>query len=180
MTMSPGLRKFALATHLTLSVGWIGAVAAYIALDVATVVSQDTQMLRAAYVAMESIARYVIVPLAFASLLTGLVMSVGTKWGLFRHYWVLISLILTTIATLVLLLETQVIGALAAIAADPTTSSGDLRALPSTLVHSIGGTLVLLVVLVLNIYKPQGMTRFGWRKQQEGRTLREQHTALVP
>jgi hypothetical protein len=175
--MSPGLRKFALAAHLTLSVGWIGAVAAYMALDVAAATSQDAQTLRAAYLAMESIVRYVIVPLAFASLLTGLVMSLGTRWGLFRHYWVLISLLLTVIATAVLLVETQTIGHFAAIAADPATSSDDLRALGGTLVHSVGGTVVLLVILVLNTYKPQGMTRYGWQKQQEERTQREQ---LVP
>jgi hypothetical protein len=172
--MSPGLRKFALALHLTVSVGWIGAVAAYIALDVAAATSRDEPTLRAAYLAMESIARYVIVPLAFASLLTGLVMSLGTKWGLFRHYWVLISLLLTVIATAVLVVETQVISSFADMAADPTTSSEHLRALGGTLVHSVGGTVVLLVILVLNTYKPQGMTQYGWRKQQKERTQREQ------
>ena len=170
MTMTPRLRKFALAAHIALAVGWIGAVAGYIALDVAAATSQDAQTLRAAYLAMELIAWYVIVPLALASLLTGLVMSLGTKWGLFRHYWVLISLLLTIIATVVLLVETQTISYFADIAADPTTSSDDLRALGSTLVHSVGGTVVLLVILVLNVYKPRGMTRYGWRKQQEERT----------
>jgi uncharacterized membrane protein len=179
MTMSTGLRKLALAVHLTLSVGWIGAVAAYIALDVAAATSQDAERLRAAYLAMESIVGYVIVPLALASLLTGLVMSLGTKWGLFRHYWVLISFLLTLVATIILLVETRVISSLAEMAADPTTSSEDLRAMPSTLVHSVGGTVVLLVILVLNVYKPQGMTRYGWRKQQE-RDQREQLATLVP
>jgi len=181
MTMPPRLRKFALAAHLTVSVGWIGAVAAYMALDVAVATSQDTQTLRAAYLGMEVIARSVIVPLAFASVLTGLVMSLGTKWGLFRYYWVLISLLLTIVATVVLLVETQTISYFAAKAADPTTSSGDLRALGSTLVHSVGGTVVLLVILVLNLYKPHGMTRYGWRKQYEQRRKqRDQRTALVP
>jgi uncharacterized membrane protein len=165
MIMTPRLRKFVLAVHITLAVGWIGAVAGYIALDVAAATSQDAQTLRAAYLAMELIAWYVIVPLALASLLTGLVMSLGTKWGLFRHYWVLISLLLTIIATVVLLVETQTISYFADIAADPTTSSDDLRALGSTLVHSVGGTVVLLVIVVLNVYKPRGMTRYGWRKQ---------------
>jgi len=181
MTMPPRLRKFALAAHLAVSVGWIGAVAAYMALDVAVATSQDVQTLRAAYLGMEVIARSVIVPLAFTSLLTGLVMSLGTKWGLFRHYWVLISLLLTIVATVVLLVETQTISSFAAMAADPTTSSGDLRALGSTLVHSVGGTVVLLVILVLNLSKPQGMTRYGWRKQHEQRRKQhEQRTALVP
>jgi DMSO/TMAO reductase YedYZ heme-binding membrane subunit len=169
MIMTPRLRKFALAAHIASSVGWIGAVAGYIALDVAAASSQDAQTLRAAYLAMESIAWYVIVPLALASLLTGLVMSLGTKWGLFLHYWVLISLLLTVIATIVLLAETRIISYFADIAADPTTSGDDLRALGNTLVHSVGGTVVLLVILVLNVYKPRGMTRYGWRKQQETR-----------
>ena len=167
MIMTPHLRKFALAAHIALAVGWIGAVASYIALDVAASTSQDAQTLRAAYLAMEVIAWYVIVPLALASLLTGLVMSVGTKWGLLRHYWVLISLLLTIIATVVLLVETQTISYFADRAADPTTSSDDLHPLGSTLLHSVGGTVVLLAILVLNVYKPRGMTRYGWRKQQE-------------
>jgi hypothetical protein len=179
MTMSPGLRKLALAAHLTLSVGWIGAVAAYLALDVTVATGQDAQTLRAAYLGMGWIARYVIVPLAFASLLTGLVMSLGTKWGLFRHYWVLISFVLTIIATVVLLLETRVISSFVDMAEDPATSTEHLRAMPSTLVHSVGGSVVLLVILVLNVYKPQGLTRYGWRKQEE-RSQREQGTAIVP
>ncbi len=173
MVVTARLRRFALAAHITVSVGWIGAVAGYIALDVVAATGQDAQTLRAAYLAMGWIAWYVIVPLALASLLTGLAMSLGTKWGLFRHYWVLISLLLTVVATVVLLVETRTIGYLADVAADPTTSGDDLRELGSTLVHSVGGTVVLLVILVLNVYKPRGMTRYGWRKRDEQRTVPE-------
>jgi hypothetical protein len=176
--MTPNVRKFALVAHVTASVGWLGAVAAYIALDVAGATSQDAQTLRSAYLAMESIARYVIVPLAFASLFTGIVMSLGTKWGLFRHYWVVISLLLTIMATIVLMLETQTISYFADMAADPTMSSDDLRGLGSTLVHSVGGTVVLLVILVLNVYKPRGLTPYGWRKQQQQRTERHSQRGI--
>lgn len=168
--MSPGVRKLTLAVHLTLSIGWLGAVAGYMALDVAAATSDDGQTLRAAYLGMELIAPRVIVPLAIASLITGVIISLGTKWGLFRHYWVLISLVLTIVATGVLLIETRTITSYAHVARDPATSAEALRALGSTLVHSIGGTVVLLVILVLNIYKPRGMTAYGWRKQQGERT----------
>jgi len=83
MTMAPGLRKFVLTVHLTSSVGWIGAVVAYLALGVSAVTSQDAQTVRAAWIAMEVTGWFVIVPLALAALLTGLVMSLGTPWGLF-------------------------------------------------------------------------------------------------
>ena len=176
MTMSPGLRKFVLAAHITLSVGWIGAVGAYMAFDFTAATGRDAQTLRTAYLAMERIALSVIVPLAFASLLTGLIVSLGTKWGLFRHYWVLISLVLTIIATVVLLVEAQTITAFADRARDPATSPAELRALGGTLLHSVGGTLVLLVILVLNMYKPQGLTRYGWRKQQEERRAAQERS----
>lgn len=167
--MPPAIRKVALAVHLTASAGWIGAVAGYLALDVTVATSQDPQTLRAAWIAMGLIVSLAIVPLAVASLLTGLVMALGTKWGLIRHWWVLISFLLTVVATVVLLSETRVIIGSAAIAAEPATSTAQLLALPSTLPHSIGGLVVLIVIQVLNVHKPQGMTRYGWRKQQEER-----------
>lgn len=165
--MGPRTRRFVLAVHITVSIGWIGAVAAYLALDLTVASSDDVATLRSAYLAMHTITSWVIVPLALASLATGLVMALGTRWGLLRHYWVVISLVLTILATVVLLVETRTIASLAAVAADLAASDADIRALPSTLVHSVGGLVVLLVIQVLNIYKPQGMTRYGRRKQRK-------------
>jgi hypothetical protein len=179
MIMPPGLRKLALAVHLTCSVGWLGAVVTYLALDLTVSTSQDPQLVRAVWIAMGVVTSSTIVPLALASLLTGLVMSLGTKWGLFRHWWVLISLLLTVVATVVLLSEAGLIGRLAAIAADPTTSETQLLALPGTLLHSIGGLLVLVVVQVLNVYKPPGLTPYGWRKQQDERRRHQLRAAGV-
>src|SRR5437763_7261258 len=92
MTMTPGLRKFALTAHITFSVGWLGAVAAYLAVAIAGLVSRDAQMLRSGFSTMELTGWFVIVPLSFAALLTGLVQSLGTEWGLFRFYWVVVKL----------------------------------------------------------------------------------------
>jgi hypothetical protein len=178
-----------LTVHLTVSVGWIGAVVAYLALVVAAGTSQDAQLVRAAWIAMELIILFVIVPLALASLLTGLIMSLGTKWGLFRHYWVLISFILTVFATVVLLGHVTDVSAIARVVTETDTANagglgadrlhnggrmsteanpdGNRGGLASELLHAGGGLLVLLVVQVLNIYKPRGLTPYGWRKQQE-------------
>lgn len=109
-----------------------------------------------------------IVPLAFASLLTGLIQSLGTTWGLFRHYWVLVKLLLTVFATLVLLVKMELIGSAARLAAEEVLSRADLRAAGIQLVvHAGGGLLVLLVPMVLSVYKPRGMTQYGRRKQSE-------------
>jgi hypothetical protein len=100
MAMPPRLRKFALTAHIAASVGWLGSVAAFLALAVAGLAAgPESHRAQGAYVAMEITGWYVIAPLAFASLLTGLVQALGTTWGLFRHYWVLAKLALTVLST---------------------------------------------------------------------------------
>jgi hypothetical protein len=171
MVMTPRFRKFALSVHLTFSIGWIGAVLAYLALGVGAVTSEDVQTVRAAWTAMELTGWYVIVPLALTSLLTGLVMALGTKWGLFRHYWVLISFALTVFATVVLLLHMPTVSSMADVAQE--AEGATLEGLGGDLLHPGIGLGVLLVIQVLNLYKPTGMTRYGRRKQQEQRVLRQ-------
>src|SRR6266511_160773 len=172
MTMSPRLRTLALTTHVTSSVSWLGAVAAFLALAVAGLASHDTQTVRAAYLATELITWFVIVPLAFASLLTGLVVSLGTPWGLFRHYWALVKFMLTVLATTLLLLHTQPIGRLAAVVRETTIGGADMRALQIQIVGDAGAALLaLLVNVTLSIYKPGGTTAYGRRKKEEERQL---------
>ena len=168
MTMSPGVRKLALTTHITSSVGWMGAVAAFLALAITGVSSQDPQIVRAAYLAMHLITWFVIVPLSLAALFTGIVQSLGTTWGLFQHYWVVTKLLLTVLATIILLVHTQPIDRVAAMAAQTTLAAGDLRQLRLQLIGDACAALfVLAVTTTLSVYKPWGMTPYGLRKQQE-------------
>lgn len=164
--MTPGLRKLALTIHLALSVGWIGAVVSYLVLGIAAVRSKDAETVRAAWIAMELTGWSGIVPLAVGSLLTGLIMSLGTPWGLFRHYWVLITFALTIFCVGILLLHMPTVSAVTQITRAGTAvrdgHGGDL-------LHPSLGLLVLLVITVLNVYKPQGVTPYGWRKQREKR-----------
>src|ERR687895_790094 len=165
MRMAPNLRKFALTVHITSSLGFLGAALAYLGLGISAVISEDTQTVRAAWIAMEVIGWYVIVPLALAALLTGLVQALGTPWGLFRHYWVLITFLLTVFATIILLLHMPTVSHFAGIAAE--TDSVSLFGLRGELIHAGGGLLVLLAATILSIYKPRGMTPYGRRKQHE-------------
>ena len=171
MTLTPGLRKFALTAHIVSSVGWLGAVASVLALAVAGLTSSDAQMVRGAYLAMDLTGSFVLIPLALASLLTGLLQSLGTKWGLFRHYWVLFKLLIAVLATIVLLLYTQTLGFLAGVAADTTLPDDELGVLrtPSVVLHAAAALLLLLVAATLSVYKPRGMTRYGKRKRYEQR-----------
>ncbi len=182
MATRPGLRRFVLTAHVVSSVGWLGAVAVFLALGVAGLTSQDAQVVRAVYLAMEPAGWSVLVPLSLASLLTGLVQSLGTKWGLFRHYWILIKLLINVFATIILLLYMQTLDYLAGVAAQTTLSSGDLSGLrsPSPVIHAGLGLLLLLVAATLSVYKPRGMTRYGQRKQHEQRTVSGAVDAATP
>lgn len=181
MTMTPGLRKLMLTAHITSSVGLLGAIAAFLALSVAGLTSRDEQMVRAAYRAMELSARLVIVPLALASLLDGLIQALGTPWGLFRHYWVLAKLLLTVFATIVLLIKLELIGTAAQLAAETTLPRADLRAAGIELVVPAGGgLLVLLVPMTLSVYKPWGATRYGLRMLHKQRSLAPSQARVPP
>ena len=171
MARKPGLRKFALTAHVTSSVGWFGAVVAVLGLAIGGVASDDAQTVRAVYIAMDLTAWTVLVPLALASLLTGVVQSLGTKWGLVQHYWVIAKLLITIAATVVLLMYTQTLGSLADIA----TSGGPLGALrtPSVVLHASVALLLLIAATTLAVYKPRGVTRYGWRKQRARRAESE-------
>jgi hypothetical protein len=168
MVLTPALRKLVLTAHITFTLGWLGALAAFLALAITGLVSGDTLVVRAVYLTAEPVTWSVIVPLAVASLLTGVVQALGTPWGLFRHYWVIFKLLLTVLATIVLLNYMQTASFIAGLAADPTFSSDDFLARRTSMavLHAAGGLVVLLVPTALAVFKPRGLTRYGWRKQQ--------------
>lgn len=113
---------------------------------------------------MEILAWFVLLPLAFASLLTGLIQSLGTSWGLFQHYWVLIKFAITLVATAVLLLYTGTLDYLASEGVESQIGSQAVRSF-SPVLHSGAALVVLLVAAVLSVFKPKGVTPYGWRKK---------------
>lgn len=162
MIMSPGLRKLALTAHITASVGLLGTITCFLVLAFAGLADAGGHLAEAAYPSMDLTARLIILPLALASLLTGLALSLGTSWGLVRHYWVLVKLLLTAVATAVLILQLPLIGRMAAVAASGSPLGADLDgARLSLVVHAGGGLMVLLFAMMLSVYKPRGRTRFG-------------------
>jgi hypothetical protein len=168
---TPGVRKLIFTGHLTASIGWLGSVAAFLALGVVGLASEDARTVRGAYLVMDAAAWFVLVPLAFASLLTGLLQSLVTPWGLFRHYWVLFKLLINVVATAVLLMYMETFSAMADVAADPSADLGAVRNV-SPVLHAALAILLLLVATVLAVYKPRGLTRYGRRKELEQRDVR--------
>lgn len=168
MSTSPSLRKLALTAHISVSVGWFGAVVAFLALAVVGLASGNAATVRGAYLTMELAGWFVLVPFAVAALLTGLVQALATQWGLFRHYWVLAKLVINVFATIVLVMYMQTLRALGDIAAE-RTATNELESLRSAspALHAVAALVLLLLATVLAVYKPRGLTPYGQRKQHE-------------
>jgi hypothetical protein len=175
MTMRPRLSKFTLVAHITFSVGWIGSVAAFLVLNIARLASHDLEIVRGAYVSMNLLGLYIIVPLSIASLLTGLVQSLGTSWGLFRQYWTVAEFVLTIGATILLLTHyTLIARAARRVLASPTGTMPDLGQAGRELLVKAGlAILVLLITTALSIYKPWGFTEYGRRITQRRRLVQD-------
>ena len=159
MMMSPPVRKTALITHVVSSVGWLGAVLGFLPLSLVGLQTADPQLAHACDLAMGLMALWALAPLAVLSLLSGVAQALGTPWGLFQHYWVLIKLLITLFAAVVLLMKLGSITALAAI--PPGASLSGERS--SILAHALGGLVLLLAATALSVLKPQGLTRHGYR-----------------
>ena len=166
MTMTPGTRKLVLTAHVVTSVGWLGAAAASLALAIAGFTSPDLQLVRAAYLMMDVTARYVLLPLSLASLLTGTIQSLGTRWGLLRHYWVVTKLVINVMGTIILVRYLKSLSDLAAVARDLTSSTGALDVLrsPTVTLRACIALCHLFVATALSIYKPHRLTRLGRRR----------------
>jgi len=159
-SMTPWLRKLGLSLHVALSVGWLGAVAAFLALTCAAL-SGEALTSAAAYSAMAVVGRAVLLPLSIGALVSGIAQSLGTRWGLFRHYWVLVKLGLTLLATAGLFIHqiTAIAeaGKLAGAAVTPLLQSGRLRELGVQLLADSAVALGLLLTMTLiAVYKPWG------------------------
>ena len=171
--MTPALRKLILTAHVTFSIGWIGAVAAFLALSVASVTSRSPHV-GGACISMDLISRFVIIPMCFGALATGIIDALGTPWGLFRYYWVVIKFGLTLIVTSLLLMHQSSAIALAAKRVSGATATQlfatDFAPLKIELVRKSALAIVLLLgITALGIYKPWGLTAYGLRRQQDRR-----------
>jgi hypothetical protein len=163
--MKRGLRKLLLTAHVTFSVGWLGAVAAYLAPAIVGLTSDQPEVVRSCYVAMGLMGWFVIVPLALGALATGLVQSLATEWGLFRHYWIATKLVLAVIGVAILVAHMQQnFGGVPAMGMETLLTAPTAHVKMHLFVHAIGGLVILLAATTLSIFKPWGKTPWGRRK----------------
>jgi hypothetical protein len=161
--MKPTLCRVLLTAHIVFSVGWIGAVAAFLALNIVALTTSAPELSRSMYAAMNVTGLYVIVPASLLTVVTGIVQGLYTQWGLFRHRWVLVKLVLGLLATIALLMHQF---DAVRTAAHHAASGMDPRPFGVQLVADAAvASVLLLVATILSVFKPWGLTRYGQRQR---------------
>ncbi|SNS41695.1 hypothetical protein SAMN04488107_2465 [Geodermatophilus saharensis] len=155
LRLPPHWRRALVVVHVGSSVGLLGADAAVLTLDLAGATGADPPTV---YPAAALLGSVLLVPLALVSLTSGVLLGLLTPWGLLRHWWVALKLVLTTAGTvlaLVVLTPSLDAAAGAALAPGPL-GSGERWALVR---DSAAASGVLVTTLVLSVVKPFGRVR---------------------
>ncbi|MFF9913422.1 DUF2269 domain-containing protein [Streptomyces sp. NPDC013457] len=149
-------RRALLVVHVAVSVAWLGLSVGLLTLGIAAYTTGDSSLTEASYRAMKVFADWLLAPVAVVTLVSGLVLSLGTPWGLARHRWVWIKfwITLATAAATVFALRPQIEHAAAAGVPDPSLVSA-----PTV------STTAYLFMTAISVLKPWGLTRRGRRRR---------------
>ena len=162
--MSRRRRKLVLTLHVATSVGWLGAAIAMTVLLVAGLVTSNPALRHSAFTFMHVYDLAIMIPLGYLALITGVLLSVGTNWGLLKHWWVLTKLVLT-VAVLVfagVFTSGWVLEAVVRTAEDPMADLGTLAA--QLVANVVAFNVVFWTNTTVSVFKPWGLTPRGQRK----------------
>lgn len=159
--LPPRARKIALTIHVAVSVGWLGSSYTMLVLGMSGLLATDPDFRIASYEIMHLFDRAVNIPLGFSMLLSGLVSSLWTTWGLVRHRWVLTKLMISTVVLIItpILSVPRVLDIIDQLRAGTETPGLAIE----IIAISIGTVVALTAVTAVSIFKPWGRTRWGRR-----------------
>ncbi|RXS87686.1 DUF2269 domain-containing protein [Streptomyces sp. TM32] len=157
--LSRPARRAVLVLHVAVSVSWLGLTLGLLALGLTGYTTGSPAMATAAYRAMKVFGDWLVLPIALMSLLSGLVLSLGTPWGLARHRWVVIKFWLTLLTLLLSVFALRPgINRLAAAAAAGTPAP-DIHLVIAPAV----ATATYFFLTAISVLKPWGPTKRGSR-----------------
>lgn len=164
LKLSPALRKFWLTLHVGFSVSWLGMSAAMTGLSLIGLLTHDLELRRAAYAIMHLFDLTLIIPLVLLSLITGLIVALGTPWGLFHYWWVVVKLVISLgIVGFAAAQENFWVRGLAEQTARQPASQVDALA-RALVICMVSFFVALWIATILSIYKPWGRTAWGERQ----------------
>ncbi|GAA1949701.1 hypothetical protein GCM10009754_17940 [Amycolatopsis minnesotensis] len=157
--LSPRARKVWLVLHIGVSVGWLGLSLGMVTLAVTGLVAETHAVRHGAYEIFHVFDLVIVIPSVVLTITTGLVVSLGTPWGLVKHRWVLAKFVISLSIPAAAAIESRWVIELVARTEDPAAEPG---ALGGALVATVGCFAVLLwTATTLSVVKPWGRTRWG-------------------
>jgi hypothetical protein len=174
--VSPGVYKLLLTAHIMTAVGWLGVVFAKLVLALAAATAASPDVSAALLVALDAV-NAAFAPASTGAIVSGVLLSLGTRWGLLQHYWVVAKLVLTVgvFGTAV-----QVVPRIVGLAVEAPTLLGLPWAPAVLLAFAVIHLLMFGAATALAVYKPWGKTWLGRRadaRRRPGATWRATGTA---
>jgi hypothetical protein len=87
--LSVSQRKWLLSAHVLFSAIMFGVAFAFLILSITAANTSDEGVLKACYLSMHILAKTSIRASTIGALVTGILLSVLTHWGLFKYYWII-------------------------------------------------------------------------------------------
>jgi hypothetical protein len=158
--MTVFFKKALFILHLVFSIGWLGAVAAFFVLAVLGYTGEDETTVRSAYISMQAITTYAIVPASIGALITGIIQTATNQWGLWKQYWIIFKLLFTIAATILLILHLNPINKLYWAAFESIIAVEELKEIQWQLIlDSFAAIILLLTITTVSVYKPWGKVK---------------------
>ncbi|MCW2919815.1 MAG: hypothetical protein JWN52_7883 [Actinomycetia bacterium] len=165
--MPARVRKIVLVLHVISSVGWLGLTTGNLVLAITGMTTGSPDEQHAAYRVMGILGDLLLIPISLTAFVTGVLLALGTPWGLFRHRWVVVKFWLTLIAVVLtpLSLLPGIHDAIAAVSNTPADQLADTGGAGRGLIYAGCVSLSMYTTsVVLSIFKPWNRTAFGKRK----------------
>jgi hypothetical protein len=156
--MTAATRRWWLLAHVICSVGWLGVELSILALGLVGRLNSDPVVIRSCYVVAGVLGELFYFPAAALSLVSGVVLGLGTKWGLVRYHWVALKLVLNVVLLVggsLLVVPAFVAASEAAIRDEPVGRAAIMLVTAMT-----AGLTLLLVATQVSIFKPWPKTRW--------------------
>ncbi|WP_415947660.1 DUF2269 domain-containing protein [Streptomyces sp. KLOTTS4A1] len=160
MKLNRPARRATLVVHVTAAAGWLGLTLGLLALAAAAITTDSAATTEAAVRSMKLFADWLVIPLALLTLLSGLLLSLGTQWGLARHRWVYVKFWLTLATTAA---STFALRPGVNHNAEIVSAGGALPDATDLIMGPIVSLTAYVFMTVISILKPWGLTRRGRR-----------------
>jgi hypothetical protein len=174
--LRPAARKAVLVLHIVAGIGWMGVDIALLVLLISARTTNDAALVVSGFNAIGMIVPMAVPPLSLGILVTGIILGLGTRWGLVRYWWVLVKLLLSLIMTVLVFVSLVPAVSSMTILSATTVSADAVRAslgtLPTMLLFPpIVSFLMLGVAAILSIFKP--WQRTPWSSESDSEPMKD-------